>query len=223
MGAGSASKNRPSRSKSVASKAAMLAPSSRPTRCRRSGSRAVRITSAPSSRARRAVSNPMPALPPITTTVCPSSSGAWRPGAIVDSAVIVPPLVKLGPVSDLAASARRAPPRPCLGVEAVVAAAGVVEDLARVDILSDELVARRLDVGDDKVEKPSRAGGRRGDARAEDDRARGARGCELEHSSVTLPDFRVQPPPEPPVELRRASDIRDGDDDDLELHVDLPD
>jgi hypothetical protein len=43
----------------------------------------------------------MPALPPITTTVCPSSSGARRPGAIVDSAVIVPPRVKLGPVSNL--------------------------------------------------------------------------------------------------------------------------
>jgi hypothetical protein len=30
----------------------------------------------PSARARRAVSNPMPALPPITTTVCPRSSGS---------------------------------------------------------------------------------------------------------------------------------------------------
>ena len=39
------------------------------------GSRAVTITSAPSARARRAVSRPMPELPPITTTVCPSSSG----------------------------------------------------------------------------------------------------------------------------------------------------
>jgi hypothetical protein len=39
------------------------------------GSRAVRITSAPSVRARLAVSSPMPELPPITTTVCPASSG----------------------------------------------------------------------------------------------------------------------------------------------------
>ena len=38
--------------------------------------RPVRITLAPSARARRAVSNPMPALPPITTTVCPRSSGS---------------------------------------------------------------------------------------------------------------------------------------------------
>ena len=55
--AGSSAKNLPSRSKSVASKAAMLAPSSRPTRWTRSGSRAVRITSAPSPCARRAVSS----------------------------------------------------------------------------------------------------------------------------------------------------------------------
>ena len=47
-----------------------------PARSRRSGLRAVMITSAPSARARRAVSSPMPALPPITTTVCPSSAGA---------------------------------------------------------------------------------------------------------------------------------------------------
>src|SRR6202011_2475611 len=53
----------------------MLAPSSSLARCRQSGSRAVRITSAPSSRASRAVSRPMPELPPITTTVCPASSG----------------------------------------------------------------------------------------------------------------------------------------------------
>jgi hypothetical protein len=30
------------------------------------------------ARARRAVSSPMPALPPITTTVCPRSSGSRR-------------------------------------------------------------------------------------------------------------------------------------------------
>jgi hypothetical protein len=57
-GVGSSPKNLPSRLKSVASKAATVAPSSRPTRFRRSGSRAVRITSAPSSRARRARFHP---------------------------------------------------------------------------------------------------------------------------------------------------------------------
>ena len=44
-------------------------------RFRRPGSRPVRTTSAPSARARRAVSRPMPALPPIRTTVCPASCG----------------------------------------------------------------------------------------------------------------------------------------------------
>ena len=53
IGPGSASKNRSSRPKSVASKAAMLAASSRPTRCRRSGLPAVRMMSAPLERARR--------------------------------------------------------------------------------------------------------------------------------------------------------------------------
>src|SRR5207244_3489241 len=62
---------------SVASKAAVLsASSSLAARWRRSGFLPVRIKFAPSARARRAVSSPMPALPPITTTVCPRSSGS---------------------------------------------------------------------------------------------------------------------------------------------------
>src|ERR1700760_4209189 len=79
MGADSASKNRPSRPKSVASKAAMLAPSSRPARCRRSGSRAVRMMSAPRARASRAVSSPMLELPPITRTTWPRRSRSRGP------------------------------------------------------------------------------------------------------------------------------------------------
>src|SRR3984893_14033020 len=44
---------------------------------------AVRITLAPSARARRAVSKPMPAPPPSTRTVCPSSSGSrWMVGMV---------------------------------------------------------------------------------------------------------------------------------------------
>jgi hypothetical protein len=47
---------------------------------------------APSARARRAVSSPMPALPPITTTVCPTSSGS-RWGFIAGVAVVmIPPM-----------------------------------------------------------------------------------------------------------------------------------
>src|SRR5262249_28808228 len=68
------------------------APSSLAARRSRSGFRATRTTSAPSARARRAVSNPIPALPPITTTVCPGSSGARRPGESVVAGLMEPPI-----------------------------------------------------------------------------------------------------------------------------------
>src|SRR5262245_17629611 len=47
------------------------------------------MTFAPSPRARRAVSRPMPALPPITTTVWPSSSGLSRIGDVVSVLMIL--------------------------------------------------------------------------------------------------------------------------------------
>src|SRR5438552_1600203 len=59
---------------------------------RRSAFRPVRITLAPSARARRAVSNPMPALPPITTTVCPRSSGSRCIGEGIVTVLIVSPI-----------------------------------------------------------------------------------------------------------------------------------
>ena len=52
-------------------------------RCRRSGLRAVRMMSAPLARASRAVSSPMPELPPITTTVCPSRPRPAGPARVV--------------------------------------------------------------------------------------------------------------------------------------------
>jgi len=70
MGPGSSAKNRARRSGSVASNAAVLsAPTSRAASSSRSGVRPVRVTSAPEARASRAVSSPIPALPPMTTTV----------------------------------------------------------------------------------------------------------------------------------------------------------
>ena len=79
IGLGRSSKKRSRRSVSVASNAAVLiAPTSRAARSRRSGLRPVRMTSAPSARARRAVSRPMPALPPMTTTVWPAGRGTGR-------------------------------------------------------------------------------------------------------------------------------------------------
>ncbi len=69
-------KNCSSASASAASNAAVLrAPSSRAACSRRSGLRAVSIDVGALGAPRRAVSSPMPALPPMTTTVCPSSRG----------------------------------------------------------------------------------------------------------------------------------------------------
>lgn len=92
-------------------------------------------------------------------------------------------------------------------------AAGVVEHLGRVDAVRDEFGARSLDVGDDQVQALGEAGRRRGDVPAEDDRAPGARRRELDYAvAVTVGIVGVEPPPEPAVELLRAVDIRDGDD-----------
>src|SRR5207244_3235762 len=42
--------------------------------------------------ARLAVSSPIPALPPITTTVCPSNSGSRRVGVAAVAPVMTPPM-----------------------------------------------------------------------------------------------------------------------------------
>ena len=75
--------------------AVLSAPTSLAALCRRSGFLPVRITFAPSARARRAVSSPMPALPPITTTVCPRSSGSRRMGEALVSVLMIPPISSL--------------------------------------------------------------------------------------------------------------------------------
>ena len=96
IGVGSSSKNFARRSKSVASNAAVLsAPSSLAARSRRSGVRAARISFAPSARASRAVSSPMPALPPITTTVCPRSPGSGWMGEVPVAMLMIPPFNSL--------------------------------------------------------------------------------------------------------------------------------
>ena len=106
------------------------------------------------------------------------------------------------------------PPKQVGLVRAGVHAAGVVEHLADLDAATEQLVAGGLDVGDDQVQALGGAGCRRGDVLAEDDRAPGARRRELDHAEVvTGVEVGVEPPPEPPVELLRAVDIRDGDDD----------
>src|ERR1700722_5449558 len=101
------------------------------------------------------------------------------------------------------------------GVHAVV-----VEHFADLDSAIEQRFAGALDVGDDQVQALGRAGRCRGDVPAEDDRARGARRRELDYAEVfAVIEVGVEPPPELGVELLRAVNIRDGDDDDLELHV----
>src|SRR5262249_34634148 len=58
---------------------------------RGSGLRPARMTLAPSARARRAVSSPMPELPPMTTTIWPSNSGSRWVTAVV-AVVMIPPV-----------------------------------------------------------------------------------------------------------------------------------
>src|SRR5262249_898324 len=106
--------------------AVLRAPSSLATRFRRSGSRAARMTSAPSARASRAVSRPMPEVPPITTTIWPASCGfigrsgpdslrKLRPGLVRDHVFGVPGgpvrVGLAGPLLVLAVGGLRAPHR----------------------------------------------------------------------------------------------------------------
>ena len=100
----------------------------------------------------------------------------------------------------------------------------LVEHLAHLDALGEEPVADRLDVGDDQVQPPGRAGRGGGQVRPKLDRAPGARGRELDQAEVpTGGDVGVEPPAEASVELLCAIDIRDGDDDHLESRADARD
>ena len=89
-----------------------------------------------------------------------------------------------------------------------------VEHLADVDTEGDELVARSLDVGDDQVEAVGRPGRGRGDFRPELYRAPRTGRRELDDPEAVIEgEVGVEPPPEVPVELLRAVDIGDRDDD----------
>ena len=59
-----------------------------------------------------------------------------------------------------------------------------------------------------------------GEPGAELDRAAGTGRVELDDPEVAAAEVGVEPPAEALVELLRPVDIRDGDDDGLELHVD---
>jgi hypothetical protein len=88
--------------------------------------------------------------------------------------------------------------------------------------VTKQILARGLDVIHDQIKTLGRAGSRSGDILAEDDRAAGARRRELNHTKVfAVAVVGVESPPEPRVELLRAIDIRDWDNDDFEFHVDF--
>src|SRR6202453_626402 len=95
----------------------------------------------------------------------------------------------------------------------------VVEELADLDAGGDQLVPGGLDVGNDQ-ECLGRTGSGRRDVLAEMDRAGGAQRRELDQAEIFGGGaVNVEPPSDPLVKRPRAIDIRNGDDDDLELHV----
>src|SRR5690348_14176961 len=101
--------------------------------------------------------------------------------------------------------------------EDVVAA---MEHFAYLDAAIEQVFAGGFDVGDDQVQALGGARRRRGDVLAEDDRAPRAFRRKLDTAPVvTVGEVAVEPPSEPRVELLRAIDIRDREDDNLELHV----
>src|SRR5215467_8270338 len=113
------------------------------------------------------------------------------------------------------------PPKQVRFVRTSVHTAGVVKHLADLDASTKQLSAGGLDVVNDQVQALGGAGYGRGDILAEDDRTPGAWRCKLNHAEVfTVVEVSVEPPPElPPVEFFGAIDIRNGDDDNFELHV----
>ena len=95
-----------------------------------------------------------------------------------------------------------------------------VKYLAYFDTAGEELVMRSLDIGDGEVGAVSRARRSRGNVRAELHRTSRPRWSKLHDSEAVIEtEVGVEPPPEVPVELLRAVDIRNGDDEHLEFHV----
>ena len=98
-----------------------------------------------------------------------------------------------------------------------------MERLADLNAPAEQLLAGGLNVGDDQVQSQGGAGRRRGDVLAEEDRASGAGRRELDHAVVvTGREVGIEPPAEAAVKSLGAIDVRNRDDDDLELHVGRP-
>ena len=98
-----------------------------------------------------------------------------------------------------------------------------MEYFAHVGAAIDEFGARRLDVGHDEKKPPCRARRGRRDARAEVDRARRAWRRELhDPKRVADDEVGIEPPAQAAVKALGAIDVRNRNDDDLELHIDRP-
>src|SRR5580704_18597360 len=96
----------------------------------------------------------------------------------------------------------------------------LVEDLAHLDATGEEVLTRGFDVGDGEVRALGRPRHGRRDVPAKLDRAAGAGGRELNQTQVLAAvDVGVEPPPEACVELLRALDVRDRQDQHLELEL----
>src|SRR5690242_21807381 len=79
-----------------------------------------------------------------------------------------------------------------------------VKHFAYLDAAIEQLFASGFDIGDDQVQALCRAGCRRGDVLAEDDRAPRAGGRKLDPAPVdTVCEVAVEPPSEVRVELLR--------------------
>jgi hypothetical protein len=96
-----------------------------------------------------------------------------------------------------------------------------MKHLAHVDAAGDELGARRLDVGHDEEDAKRRSRRGRRQPLAEMDRGGRAGRSELDGAEGVADDeVGVESPAELAIEPLGAIDIRNRDDDDLELHVD---
>jgi hypothetical protein len=97
---------------------------------------------------------------------------------------------------------------------------GGMEEFTDRDAAGDQVVAGGLDVGDDKIKSLRGARRCRRDVLAEDDGGRRARRRKLDHTPVLAGKVGIEPPAEAGIKRLGAIDVGDGDDDDLELHVD---
>src|SRR4029077_7520611 len=85
-----------------------------------------------------------------------------------------------------------------------------------------QIIAGGLNIRHDQIKTLRAARSRRSHILAEDHRAPRARWRELNHAKIlAVVEVGVEPPPEPPVKLLRAVDIRHRENDNFELHVDL--